>query len=259
MKQELEVFCSKTFKKTIPSYIKLGGFSIPVRHRGQEKTCKICSRPGHFARDCDLRGRCFICGSGAHRAAWHEQEDEEEEQQTPVIIIPAAKEPEAEYDSTDNRDEERVEEKTPEEVSRKEEEEIGREKTQEPQREKKDTKTSKNRQDNKPKHVPDGNSISKPKTKTGFWDEAVRKENYRKRKIREEVGHDENKKVARDEETNSESELSSDMEAQIGQSGECLDSGKEETAEMDEAESYAEYQNEREEFTLYTRGRSPTT
>ena len=139
-------------------------------------------------------------------------------------------------------------------MSRKEEEEIGREKTQEPQREKKDTKTSKNRQDNKPKHVPDGNSISKPKTKTGFWDEAVRKENYRKRKIREEVGHDENKKVARDEETDSESELSSDMEAQIGQSRECLDSGKEETAEMDEAESYAEDQNEQEEFTLYTRG-----
>ena len=75
----------KNLKQPIPSYIKIGGFSLPVRHRGQQKTCKICNHPGHFARDCELRGRCFICGNPSHRADWHQQQnDEASESSTPI-------------------------------------------------------------------------------------------------------------------------------------------------------------------------------
>ena len=40
----------KNLKKPIPSYIKVGGFSLPVRYRGQQKTCKICAATSHMAR-----------------------------------------------------------------------------------------------------------------------------------------------------------------------------------------------------------------
>ena len=64
----------KNLKQLIPSYVRVGGFNIPVRHRGQQKTCKICNKPGHFARDCPMRGRCFVCGNPEHRAEWHEMQ-----------------------------------------------------------------------------------------------------------------------------------------------------------------------------------------
>lgn len=72
----------KHIKKPIPSFLKVGGFSLPARYRGQEKTCKICEKTGHFARDCPTKGRCFICGSYEHRAYWHEREEERDKQQT---------------------------------------------------------------------------------------------------------------------------------------------------------------------------------
>ena len=63
----------------------MGFFSLPVRYRGQEKTCKICNQPGHFARDCEKRGKCFVCGSMNHRAYWHEENPEDKDKEdTPV-------------------------------------------------------------------------------------------------------------------------------------------------------------------------------
>ena len=38
----------RNIKKPIPSYLKVGIFSLPVRYKGQEKTCKICNQQGHF-------------------------------------------------------------------------------------------------------------------------------------------------------------------------------------------------------------------
>ena len=65
----------KHVKKPIPSFVKVGNFNLPVRHRGQQRTCKICQQSGHIARDCERRGRCFICGSQEHRTDIHEKID----------------------------------------------------------------------------------------------------------------------------------------------------------------------------------------
>ena len=65
----------KNIKKPIPSYIRVGSYTLPVRHKGQEKTCRICHQPGHVARQCKHRGRCFICGEQGHRAEHHKGEN----------------------------------------------------------------------------------------------------------------------------------------------------------------------------------------
>lgn len=75
----------KNLMRPIPSFLKIGGFTLPVRHRGQQKTCKICNEPDHFARDCPNRGRCFVCGSNQHRASLHDEEDDTQ-QQRPIFM-----------------------------------------------------------------------------------------------------------------------------------------------------------------------------
>ena len=104
----------KNLKKPIPSYVKVGGFTLPVRYRGQRKTCKICEEPGHLARDCPTRGRCFVCGSLNHQANWHdnnrtyadttnESDQEDRRENTQVIIIPR-KQPANTHDKDDGDD-----------------------------------------------------------------------------------------------------------------------------------------------------------
>ena len=36
---------TKNIKQLIPSYVRVGDFNLPVIHRGQQKTCKICNEP----------------------------------------------------------------------------------------------------------------------------------------------------------------------------------------------------------------------
>ena len=61
----------RNIKKPIPSFIRIGSFNLPVRHKGQQKTCRLCQQPGHVARDCQSKGRCFVCGDSNHRADHH--------------------------------------------------------------------------------------------------------------------------------------------------------------------------------------------
>ena len=77
----------------------MGSFTLPVRYRGQQKTCKVCEATDHMARDCPYRGRCFVCGSYQHQAAWHEKnttdvldegsdgERTDNMEATPVIVV----------------------------------------------------------------------------------------------------------------------------------------------------------------------------
>ena len=77
----------KNIKKPIRSFVRVGDFSLPVRYRGQQKSCKICDQTGHFARDCPSRRRCFVCGSDDHHTVWHDRERDDEEIQTPILVI----------------------------------------------------------------------------------------------------------------------------------------------------------------------------
>ena len=52
----------KNLKMPIPSYLKYSGVTLPVRYRGQVKTCKICESTEHLARECPSRSKCFVCG-----------------------------------------------------------------------------------------------------------------------------------------------------------------------------------------------------
>ena len=76
----------KNIKQLIPSYVRVGGFNLPVRHRGQQKTCKICNKPGHFARDCQVGGRCFMCDNTEHRVEWHEIQRGNNSSETAIAV-----------------------------------------------------------------------------------------------------------------------------------------------------------------------------
>ena len=165
----------KNLKKPIPSFIKVGGFSLPVRYRGQEKTCKICVATGHIARECPRRGRCFVCGSLNHRASWHDEDhkDTDSEDQEVVIRIPPVKvwadpdNKEANYNDADN--EENV-------------------------RSKKDQKTTKQSINHQPQQI-------------GFWDEAVRAKTMKRKSPEENKETSPNNKISRDDRYEEESDM----------------------------------------------------
>ena len=52
---------------TIPSFIKIGQFSLHVKYDGQPKTCRKCNGPGHMAAECPF-DTCYNCGLQGHRA-----------------------------------------------------------------------------------------------------------------------------------------------------------------------------------------------
>ena len=153
----------KNVKKPVPSFIRVGGFSLPVRHRGQEKTCKLCNQPGHFVRDCDLRGRCLVCGSRNHQAAWHRDNDDAEE----YVVREARDNPEEE---TEGGSEGELEEA---EVERREDD-IVMERD----------------------HGAE-TSGEQPRAE-GFWDEEVRKAAPRKRKVSVDEADEGASKLARE-------------------------------------------------------------
>ena len=80
-------FLIKGIKKPIPSFLRVRGFNLPVRYRGQKKTCKICEKTDHLARECPSRGRCFVCGSQDHQAMWHDDDRINEGRDTNSVEI----------------------------------------------------------------------------------------------------------------------------------------------------------------------------
>ena len=96
----------RNVKKPIPSFIKVRGFSLLVRYKGQLKTCKICEGTDHLARECPERGRCFVCGSRDHRATWHHgKEDDAYENMEDDRRDEQQREPEDENQNNDDKEE----------------------------------------------------------------------------------------------------------------------------------------------------------
>lgn len=181
----------KNLKKPIPSYLKLGGFSLPVRYRGQVKTCKICQATDHLVRDCPVRGRCFVCGSYDHRASWHDNNVYDDDE-----LSTQGNYPDSESDNS-SRTQTIFIPRHPVEKTTKEKQ----------QEEKGDKESGEQPTETEPKR--------KPKPGQGFWDEAVRKRNTRKRKDRESEGEsdgEDHRKIAKDDEVEKEDNMEQEQE-----------------------------------------------
>lgn len=57
-----------TVKTPNPSFLTIAGYEAKVWYRGQEKTCRVCSRIGHISKNCP-EVRCFSCREFGHVAS----------------------------------------------------------------------------------------------------------------------------------------------------------------------------------------------
>lgn len=264
----------KSLKKPIPSFIKFSGFTLPVRYRGQQKTCKICEETGHLARDCPARNRCFVCGSYDHRAAWHDKYDSEQDEIRGDN--PANEHKENEEDTTGEKEDNVPQNKEPSAEGSK---------TNKGE-EKKDTDQTENTQPPKEAALKPklsfkdvvagttGTTSKKTPTKPqGFWDEAMNSQAVRKvsRKRKSTEASTESSKVARDESTPTEMETLA-AETPIDETPENMDDQEHTDERSDDTYSEGSIDEDRGrlvdrdyhsdenpedlggEFTLYTRG-----
>ena len=198
----------KSLKKPIPSFLKFSGFTLPVRYRGQQKTCKICEETGHLARDCPARNRCFVCGSYDHRAAWHDKNDNSEQDEI-RDDNPANEHKENEEDTTGEKEDNEpqnteppAEDETHSSKAKKGEEKKGMDQTE--NTEQHPLKEAASKPKLSFKEVVAGTTSKKTPTKPqGFWDEAMNSQAVRKlsRKRKSTEASTASTKVARDEST----------------------------------------------------------
>ena len=55
-----------TRRMAIPRMMTIAEVNVKVSYAGQQQTCDLCHAPGHIARTCPLRDKCFQCGLGGH-------------------------------------------------------------------------------------------------------------------------------------------------------------------------------------------------
>ena len=46
-------------REAIPRHLSIGDFQVKISCAGQQQVCDLCAAPGHIARVCPLRGKCF--------------------------------------------------------------------------------------------------------------------------------------------------------------------------------------------------------
>ena len=52
--------------KPIPRHMHIGEVPVKVAYAGQQQVCDICHAPGHIARNCPDKNKCFTCGQEGH-------------------------------------------------------------------------------------------------------------------------------------------------------------------------------------------------
>ena len=53
-------------REAIPRHLTIGDFQVKISYAGQQQVCDLCVAPGHIARVCPLKGKCFQCGLEGH-------------------------------------------------------------------------------------------------------------------------------------------------------------------------------------------------
>jgi len=53
-------------RDAIPRHMSIGEVNVKIAYAGQQQVCDLCSAPGHIARVCPYRNKCFQCGLEGH-------------------------------------------------------------------------------------------------------------------------------------------------------------------------------------------------
>ena len=53
-------------RQAIPRNLSIAEVNVKVAYAGQQQVCDLCHAPGHIARACPLRDKCFQCGPEGH-------------------------------------------------------------------------------------------------------------------------------------------------------------------------------------------------
>ena len=95
-------------REAIPRHLTIGDFQVKISYAGQQQVCDLCAAPGHIARVCPLKGKCFQCGLEGHlsrdcpqRAGYRARDDVTENVPDPTpaeAAVRASGAPQAESD-----------------------------------------------------------------------------------------------------------------------------------------------------------------
>ena len=53
-------------REAIPRHMTIGEVRVKIAYVGQQQVCDLCDAPGHIARNCPFRNKCFRCGLEGH-------------------------------------------------------------------------------------------------------------------------------------------------------------------------------------------------
>ena len=85
-------------REAIPRHMSIGDVRVKIAYAGQQQVCDLCAAPGHIARVCPLKGKCFQCGLEGHlsrncpqRAGYQARDDVEDVVPDPTPAEAAAR------------------------------------------------------------------------------------------------------------------------------------------------------------------------
>ena len=53
-------------REAIPRHMTIGEVRVKIAYVGEQQVCDLCDAPGHIARNCPFRNKCFRCGLEGH-------------------------------------------------------------------------------------------------------------------------------------------------------------------------------------------------